>query len=77
MDKEYFDTLIENISGFLQEYYEEKKKDNSDFNKGRVMGMYYIADSIKDMIQIQNDVKDENNYEDFIKLVEKIEKDYE
>ena len=74
MEKEYFDSLIENISGQLQMFYDIKEKEKTEFNMGVVAGMYYVADSIQNMLITQNDVNDENNYKDFIDLVEKIEK---
>ena len=74
MEKEYFDSLIENISGQLRDFLEIRDKNNNEFNKGVVAGMYYVSDSIKNMLTVQNDVNNTNSYKEFIKLVNDIER---
>lgn len=74
MEKEYLDTVIEITTQEINRCLEEKKKDNNDYNRGIIVGMYYVADSLMDAIKIQNDVNDTNDYTEFIKLVEDLEK---
>ena len=74
MDKEYLDTVIEITTQEINRCLEEKKKNNNDYNRGVIVGMYYVADSLMDAIKIQNDVNDTNDYTEFIKLVEDLEK---
>ena len=74
MDKEYLDTVIEITTQEINRCLEEKKKSNNDYNRGVIVGMYYVADSLMDAIKIQNDVNDTDNYKDFIELVEELEK---
>ena len=74
MESQYLDNVIEITTSEINRCLEEKKKDNSDFNRGVIVGMYYVADSLMDAIKIQNDVNDTDNYKDFIDLVEELEK---
>ena len=74
--KENFDSLIENISNQLRMYDKMCDEKNDDFHQGIMSGMYFVADSIQNMLEIQNDTYDENKYMDFINLVEEIEKKY-
>lgn len=74
MEKEYLDNVIEIVSQEIKRYLEEKKKENNDYNRGIVTGMYYVADSLMDMIKVQNDVNDTDDYKEFIELVENLEK---
>ena len=74
MEKEYFDDLIESITIELKDCYVKKKKDNNDLNKGILIGMYCIADCIQNRLDIQNEINNTNKYENFINLVNKIEK---
>lgn len=74
MEKEYFDSVIEIVSDEIKEHLEEKNKDNSDYNRGVIAGMYYVADSIMDYLKVQNEVEGTNNYTEFIELVENLEK---
>ena len=76
MEEENFDDLIDNISEQLKMYVEMYENEKNDINYGIVHGMYYVADSIQNMLIIQNETNDENKYENFINLVEDIEKRY-
>lgn len=73
MEKEYLNNVIEITTKEINRCLEEKQKDNNDYNRGVIVGMYYVADSLMDAIKIQNDVNDTNDYKDFIKLVEDLE----
>ena len=74
MEKEYLDSVIEIVSQEIKRGLEEKKKNNNDYNRGIVTGMYYVADSLMDEIKVQNDVNDTDDYKEFIELVENLEK---
>ena len=74
MEKEYLDNVIEIVSQEIKRCLEEKEKNNNDYNRGIVTGMYYVADSLMDEIKVQNDVNDTNDYKEFIELVENLEK---
>ena len=74
MESEYLDNVIEITTNEINRCLEEKKKDNNDFNRGVIVGMYYVADSLMDAIKIQNEVNDTNNYNEYIELVEDLEK---
>ena len=74
MEKEYLDSVIEIVSQEIKRCLEEKKKNNNDYNRGIVTGMYYVADSLMDEIKVQNDVNDTDDYKEFIELVENLEK---
>ncbi len=74
MKKEYLDTVIKITTQEINRCLEEKEKDNNDYNRGVIVGMYYVADSLMDTLKIQNDVDGTNNYREFIELVEELEK---
>ena len=74
MEKEYLDSVIEIVSQEIKRCLEEKEKNNNDYNRGIVTGMYYVADSLMDEIKVQNDVNDTDDYKEFIELVENLEK---
>ena len=75
MEEELLKDLIGNISEQLEYYVKMKHDDPNEYNKGLVEGMYYVADSLRNAITIQNINNDENKYEDFLQLVDKIEKE--
>ena len=74
MEKEYLDSVIDIVSQEVKRCLDEKNKDNNDYNRGIVTGMYYVADSLMDMIKVQNDVNNTNDYKEFIELIENLEK---
>ena len=76
MENDNFDCLIQNITGQLKDYIKINEEENNDYHKGIVHGMYFVADSIQNMLIIQNEINDENKYPDFINLVEEIEQKY-
>ena len=76
MKDENFNDLIENISTQLKDYVQMYEEDKNDIHKGIIYGMYYVADSIQNMISIKNEINNESKYIDFINLIEEIEKKY-
>lgn len=76
MKEENFKCLIENITKQLKDYIKMYEENKNDFNQGIISGMYFVADSIQNMLIIQNEITNDNKYVDFIEFVEEFEKKY-
>ena len=75
MEKEYFDSLIDSVYEEIKECFEEFKnnEDNKELHT-LLLGRWMIADTIKNRIDIQNEVNDTEEYLEYVNLINEIEK---
>lgn len=75
MEKEYFDSLIDSVYEELKECFEEFKnnKDNEELHT-LLLGKLMIADTIKNRIDIQNEVNNTEEHLEYVNLINEIER---
>lgn len=79
--KEAYEALINKIYNVIDEYIEYRNKEGwEEFDKGNLFGMWQLADSVKNQINITNDIENiginidlEKKVQSYIDLYEKLE----
>lgn len=62
IDENYAEYLFHRAIEVAEEYYQEAQKDQeehpSDFNQGRVLGMFEILDTLKTRLEIAEEIEE-------------------
>lgn len=75
MENNCFYSMIDSLSSQLRFYWNTKKRDNSEISIATLKGVYYTADSIRNILSYQESINKTYEYIEFINLLENIEKD--